>query len=226
MKKILEHTPLIVITCLLAFILLQNCRGEEYLDLQRANQIQKIDSLEFLRKKQKDSLERENLALRKIVEDSEKEIATLEKNIAKRKEQSKKDKERIKNLNNIEVAQELNTIYSTDNALATDISVDLRGDLPNRVLETIYEADACQDILTLKDSVILEQDVVIEAKDGEIENLSLMFFAAEKTINEQKTYQKIAEDNIKSLQKESRRKNYFIGAAAILGMALGTQLTK
>ena len=221
MKNILT----IIVAVLVVWLYTYNCSGQID-DSERLEQLEKIDSLAFLRQKEKDSLNKEIDSLKQTVLKSEQTITSLETEIEKRKQQAKKDKERIKNLNLIEVANELNTIYNTTDAIASDVSVNLNGSLPNRVLETIYEADECQDVLVLKDSVIFEKDIIIGAKDGEIKNLSLMFFSAEKEIEEREKYQKIAEDNIKNLQRKNKNSKYYIIGSFVGGVILGTQLVR
>jgi flagellar motility protein MotE (MotC chaperone) len=173
----------------------------------------------------------ENTTLKDLKKKSDAKIASLEDKIKDREAQGVKDKEKIKNLSLVQRAQELNKIYKTNQATATNTSVDLQGDLSQRVLETIYEADECQDIVADKDSIITEQKGIIKNSEKEAANFETMLNSAEKQIKQQKELQESADKNIDNLEKQNKKlrtkstlNKIFTGIGIGVGVFIGTQL--
>ena len=131
----------------------------------------------------------------------------------------------------VQVAQEINEIYQTNEATATDTSVDLRGNLSSRVLQTVYDADECQDIMADKDAIIAQSQVKIGVAEKENRNLSVMLTSAEEQIGKEKGLRELGEENTKNLEKQLRKvktnstlKTVFIVVSAGAGFYLGTQI--
>lgn len=87
-----------------------------------------------------------------------------------REKELKKEKEKIAKYSYTQSAQVLNTRYKTDAVKATETSVNLGEDIPNRVLSDLAEKEVCE-----KDSA--DKDKTIENKDEQIK------LEQEKTLN-------------------------------------------
>ena len=183
------------------------------------------------RVKEKDSLIGENKILEDFKEKSNVKIASLEKKIKDREAQGTKNKEKIKNLSLIQVAQEIDNIYKVNQATATKTSVNLEGDLSKRVLQTVYEAEECQDVVADKDSIIVEQKTIIVNSEKEVVNVGAMLDSAEKQIKQQKELQELVDKNINNLEKQNKKLRtkstvgkVLTGIGIIVGIILGAQL--
>lgn len=187
--------------------------------------------LEENRKKEADSLTKENQKLKEQRDKANQKIEVLLADIDRRKKQGDKDRDRIAKLEHIEVANELNNIYNTKNAVATTESVNLKNDLGNKVLQTVYDEKECQDISLIKDNVIKEKDTVISTLNGEIKNKDILLTSANKSIEGFKDLNEQASDNIKNLEKQIKKKNtsnfilkYIVVPSAVIGgFLLGSQ---
>lgn len=181
--------------------------------------------------KEKDSLIGENRILEEFKEKSNAKITSLHKKIKDREIQGTKNKEKIKNLSLIQVAQEIDNIYKVNQATATETSINLEGDLSKRVLQTVYEANECQDIVADKDNIIEEQKTIIVNSEKEVINVGIMLNSAEKQIKQQKELQELADKNINNLEKQNKKLRtkstvgkILTGIGIIGGIILGSQL--
>jgi len=237
MKK--EHY-LIVSIFLLLSLLVFKCSSDKAKGLEGEYNILKeqylrkkseISILEEKRKKESDSLGKENMKLKEQRDKANKRIEDLLVDIEKRKKQGNKDRDRIVKLEYMELAKEFNKIYNTDDAVATDISVNLNNDLGNKVLQTVYDEQECQDISLIKDSVIKEKDTIIYSLGKEIINKDIQLISANNSIIEFKELDNLAYKNIKNLEKqlENQKTSNFIlkyvivPSAAIGGFLLGSK---
>ena len=182
------------------------------------------------RVKEKDSLVGENKILEDLKEKSNAKIASLEKKIKDRENQGTKSREKIKNYSLVQVAQEIDNIYKVNQATATETSVNLEGDLSKRVLQTVYEAEECQDVVTDKDSIIEEQKTIIVNSEKEVVNVGAMLDSAEKQIKQQKELQELVDKNINNLEKQNKKLRtkstvgkILTGVGIIGGIILGVQ---
>ena len=183
------------------------------------------------RVREKDSLVGENKILEDLKEKSNAKIASLEKKIKDRENQGTKSREKIKNYSLVQVAQEIDSIYKVNQATATETSVNLEGDLSKRVLQTVYEAEECQDVVTDKDSIIEEQKTIIVNSEKEVVNVGAMLDSAEKQIKQQKELQELADKNINNLEKQNKKLRTksavgktLTGIGIIVGIILGANL--
>ena len=183
------------------------------------------------RVRERDSLVGENKILEDLKEKSNAKIASLEKKIKDRENQGTKSREKIKNYSLVQVAQEIDSIYKVNQATATETSVNLEGDLSKRVLQTVYEAEECQDVVTDKDSIIEEQKTIIINSEKEVVNVGIMLNLAEKQIKQQKELQELVDNNINNLEKQNKKLRtkstvgkILTGVGIIGGIILGIQL--
>ena len=232
----------IAIGIIILILLFLKCENNKYQQLKgeygvlkeqyktKKNEVVKIETE---RLKEKDSLNKENIILQNSQKESEQRIAELESRIKDDEAKGKKDSERIKNLSYSETAKEYNTIYQTNQAIATNNSVDLKGDLPVRVLTTVYEAVNCIQVSKKKDSVIVEQRSVITNSEKEKTNLNLQVISAEQEIEARKGLGELADkqiDNLEGQNKKLRNKNFgnkvLIAVGIIGGFLLGNSIAK
>lgn len=183
------------------------------------------------RLKEKDSLIGENKILEDFKEKSNAKIASLEKKIKDRENQGTKSREKIKNYSLVQVAQEIDSIYKVNQATATETSVNLEGNLSKRVLQTIYEAEECQDVVADKDNIIEEQKTIIVNSEKEVVNAGIMLNSAEKQIKQQKELQELADKSINNLEKQNKKLRtkstvgkILTGIGIIGGIILGANL--
>ena len=183
------------------------------------------------RVRERDSLVGENKILEDLKEKSNAKIASLEKKIKDRENQGTKSREKIKNYSLVQVAQEIDSIYKVNQATATETSVNLEGDLSKRVLQTVYEAEECQDVVTDKDSIIEEQKTIIVNYEKEVVNVGAMLDSAEKQIKQQKELQELVDKNINNLEKQNKKLRtkstvgkVLTGIGIIVGIILGANL--
>ena len=183
------------------------------------------------RVRERDSLVGENKILEDLKEKSKAKIASLEKKIKDRENQGTKSREKIKNYSLVQVAQEIDNIYKVNQATATETSVNLEGDLSKRVLQTVYEAEECQDVVTDKDSIIEEQKTIIVNSEKEVVNVGAMLDSAEKQIKQQKELQELVDKNINNLEKQNKKLRtkstvgkVLTGIGIVVGIILGAQL--
>ena len=183
------------------------------------------------RVRERDSLVGENKILEDLKEKSNAKIASLEKKIKDRENQGTKSREKIKNYSLVQVAQEIDSIYKVNQATATETSVNLEGDLSKRVLQTVYEAEECQDVVTDKDSIIEEQKTIIVNSEKEVVNVGAMLDSAEKQIKQQKELQELVDKNINNLEKQNKKLRtkstvgkVLTGIGIIVGIILGANL--
>ena len=190
-----------------------------------------VEVAETNRVRERDSLVRENKILEDLKEKSNAKIASLEKKIKDRENQGTKSREKIKNYSLVQVAQEIDNIYKVNQATATETSVNLEGDLSKRVLQTVYEAKECQDVVTDKDSIIEEQKTIIVNSEKEVVNVGAMLDSAEKQIKQQKELQELVDKNINNLEKQNKKLRtkstvgkVLTGIGIVVGIILGAQL--
>lgn len=208
----------------------------EYNILKEQYQTQKdgVKVIEDSRRKEKDSINKENKKLQEKTIQSEQRVAKLEDNIQRLKNQTQKQKEQLKNMSYVQLAQEINKEFNSNEASATNNSVDLKGDLPSKVLETVYDANECQAVVADKDEQLKEKDNQIDNTKQELKNTSSMLFSAENEIKAKDLLQENADKNIKNLEKQNNNlkvKNFlttyilpplvFIG-----GVYVGTKVVK
>ena len=235
-KKIIAGLILVVALILV----LQQCNNNKYQQLKGEYSVLKewystkkdeVLKSEEKRLKEKDSLIKRNQILKSLKDKSNKTVIILEEKIRDRKAQSKKELEKVKNLSLIQVAQKIDSVYNTNQAVATNTSVNLSGNLPNKVLSTLYENNDCKKTIVDKDNIILEQRKTISYSNEQIENTSFSLMSAEFQIREQEKLQEIGEKNIKNLEKQNKKlrtkstlSKILIPIVFIGGGYLGTQI--
>ena len=228
-----------VVLAILLILVLQQCNNNyqqlkgEYSVLKEQYSTKKDEALksEEKRLKEKDSLIKRNQILKDLKDKSTKTVIALEQKVKDRELQNKKELEKVKNLSLTQVAQKIDSVYNTNQAVATNTSVNLSGSLPNKVLSTIYEANSFKDVVVDKDSIILEQRGIIKFSNDENKNLSILAFSAENQIKKQNELQEIGEKNIKNLEKQNKKLRIKSTLTKILipigfvgGVYLGTQI--
>lgn len=212
-KKTLTQYKREIIIAVLAILLLsvwtcsnnrQKTLQGEYNILKEQYQTQKdgVKVIEESRRKEKDSINKENKKLQEETIQSEKRVAQLEDNIQSLRKQTQKQKEQLKNMSYVQLAQEINKEFNSNEASATNNSVDLKGDLPGLVLEIVYDANECQAIVTDKDKQLKEKDSQIDNTKRELKNTSVLLFSAEKEIKAKDLLQQTADKNINNLEKQ------------------------
>jgi len=98
----------------------------------------------------------------------------------------KKVKEQIKNKTLKQVADTLKVIYKTDKVVATTISVNLLGDIPNKVLSDVVEKDSLEKEIVEKDKQLENKDNIISEIEDINYNQTIMLLSAEEQIKKEK----------------------------------------
>lgn len=172
----------------------------------------------------KDSIKSENAKKEQKIKEQAKLIAESKSRIANIEKEVSKAKKIAKNKNYQAVADTLNVIFGGKNAVATTNSVNTMGSLPNQILETVIEANYCQDILKEKDVQLTAKDSMLVVKDSQIKDSSTLLFFAEKEIKKHEELNKAQTDFSKNLEKENKklRTKSFLNKILIpVGVAVG-----
>ncbi len=209
MQEVLNRYKICFFILIGLFIILsvQKCSNKELevLKKQYLAQKEQVRIIESKRTKEKDSLIRENTKLAENTKYSENKVLQLEDKVKNLKQQTQLQKEKLKNLSYEALAEEFNNQFSTEDAQATINSVELKKDLPNRVLEAVYDANECQEIVSIKDQQLKEKDSQISNTKKKLNNSSIMLDSAEKEITERKKLQELGEENIKNLESQNKK---------------------
>lgn len=230
---------ILAIVLVVLFFVARSCENNKYNQQKGENKIlekevQKAkDGLviaEQARKKQKDSISTENIRKEQKIKELEEELKNSENKVSDLNKSAQKIREKIKNMSYIKVADSLNVIYKTKNAVADDNGVDLKGDLPNKVLSSVVDANIYYYLSVEKDSQLKSKNDILQVKDQQLIDKSLLLVSAEKSLEESKQLNQVQTDFTDGLKKENkglRNKNVFnkilIG---VLGGALIYQTVK
>lgn len=192
-----------------------------------------VTTLEASRLRTKDSINSENDKRRKERKEFKKKILASAERIKQLERDNSKTKSKIKNMSLEEKAKELNETYGSKDATATSNSIDIKGVMPNLILETIADANTCSEIVKEKDGQLVIKDSLNSSLSKDNEALSLNLFSAEKSIKGFKELNQIQEELNTSLQKENKKirvKNtlntILIPVVAIISIYVGYKLAK
>lgn len=181
----------------------------------------------------KDSLKKEDVKKEQKIKELSNKVALSESKIKSLQFANQKAKEGIKNLSIIEVAKELNQTYGGNNAIAKEKSVDISGNLPYLILETISDANTCANVVKEKDVQLVAKDSMLYFKDGLIASSEFSLFLAEKTIKKHEILDKVQITLNKNLEKENKKlktksflNKILIPAGVILGAFVGYSVAK
>ncbi len=202
------------IISLLIFFSAQNCARKQMDELHGKNiilkeQVKKLQdgtaTLEQLRLKQKDSIKVENAKRQKQQKDLEQKAIASAERVKQLEKENGKTKEKIKSLSLVSVAKELNETYGGNNAVATSNSVDVKGSMPYQILETIADANTCNEIVKEKDVQISVKDSLNSSLKEDKNAISISLFSAEKSIKSYQDLNQAQTDLNNSLQKENKK---------------------
>lgn len=148
----------------------------------------------------------------------------LDSQIAREKE-LKKEKEKIANYSYTQSAQVLNERYKTDAVKATETSVNLEKDIPNKVITELVEKDVCIENSADKDKTIENKDeeIKLEKEKTLSANLKTASVQAEKELLKDglqtaEEINKKSEKQIKSLKTKNFISKVLVVAAFIGGI--------
>ncbi len=235
--------PILAIIIIILFLSVKSYVNKHQLILQGENKVLKeqvqtlkdgVEISEQNRRREKDSITKVFDKKQKEIEDLSKKVLQSEKKIAYLTNKNIKNKERIAKLTHKESAKEFNDIYNTNNAKATYTGVELQKDLPNLVLETISDANYCQEVVAEKDNQIEAKNEQLKLKDEQIEEQSILLNSAEKEIEQRKLLENAQNNLIDTQQKENNKlktnkwlDNYILKPLIFVGgVYLGTQIVK
>ena len=146
----------------------------------------------------------------------------LDSQIAREKE-LRKEKERVAKYTYAQSAQVLNERYKTDAVKATDTSVNLSKDIPNKVITELVEKDACEENSADKDLTIINKDeqIKLEQEKTLSANLKTASVQAEKELLKDglqtaEEINKKSEKQIKSLKTKN-----FVNKILVVGGIIG-----
>jgi len=235
----MENKNLIRIGAVIAFALLLTlvtCQRNNLTKLQK-NQIvleEKIktaeDGLKILeesRLREKDSLLALNEKAEKVKDSLEKEVEKSKDRVKQLQKSRKKVKEQIKNKTLKQVADTLKVIYKTDKVVATDTSVNLLGDIPNKVLSDVVEKDSLEKEIVEKDKQLENKDNIISEIEDINYNQTIMLLSAEEQIKKEKENSNLKDqlnNNLKKQLKQPKIGNLLIGVG--IGVIGGIILTR
>jgi len=190
--------------------------AEDGLKIFEESRLREKDSLLTLNEK----AEKEKDSLKKEVEKSKDRVKQLQKS-------RKKVKEQIKNKTLVQVADTLKVIYKTDKVEATNTSVNLLGDIPNKVLSDVVEKDILEKEVAEKDKQLEDKDKIIAEQDDINFNQATMLISAEEQIEKEKENSQLKDKLNKNLKKQLKQPkigNLLIGVG--IGVIGGIILTR
>ena len=126
----------------------------------------------------KDSIRFENAKKEQKIKELSNKIASSEGKVRHLQANNAKTKKEIKNLNLVGVARELNNTYGGNNATAKEKSVDVAGNLPYQILETVADANTCADVVKEKDAQLNAKDSMLVVKDSQLKDSSTLLFSS------------------------------------------------
>jgi hypothetical protein len=157
------------------------------------------------RLREKDSLLALNEKSQKEIEKLKKENKKSEQKVKDLKKSRKKIKKQVENKTLAQVADTLRTIYKTDKVVATDISVNLLGNIPNKVLSDIVEKDSLEKEVAEKDKQLENKDNVISELEDINFNQTTMLISAEEQIKKEKENSELKDKLNKNLTKQVKK---------------------
>lgn len=232
-----KKTFYIVITVFIVLLLiagkcqsdsLAKLKGEQAVtesQLETANN--KLANYESERQKTKDSINEENEKHQKTIDSLKNKNIESAKKVKDLNNKLKKDKEKIKNMSYKAIADTMNVIYKTDKVLATDISVNMGGDIPNKVVSDIAEKNSLTKTVSEKDKQLFNKDIEILKLTKISDNNEKLFQEAEKNLyleKESSELKDVLNDNLKSQLKKPKVGNILIGVG--IGVIGGILIAK
>lgn len=179
------------------------------------------------RLREKDSLLALNEKSQKEVDSLKKENQKSEQKVKDLKKSRKKIKKQIENKTLAQVADTLRTIYKTDKVVVTETSVNLLGNIPNRVLSDVVEKDSLEKEVAEKDKQLENKDNIISELEDINFNQTIMLISAEEQIKKEKENSNLKDKLNKNLNKQLKKPkigNLLIGVGiGVVGGILITQ---
>jgi hypothetical protein len=157
------------------------------------------------RLREKDSLLALNEKSQKEIDSLKKENEKSEQKVKDLKKSRKKIKKQVENKTLVQVADTLRTIYKTDKVVATDISVNLLGNIPNKVLSDIVEKDSLEKEVAEKDKQLENKDNIISELEDINFNQTTMLISAEEQIKKEKENSELKDKLNKNLTKQVKK---------------------
>ena len=232
-KNLIRIGAVVAVALLLTLV---TCQRNSLTKLQKEQVVleEKIKTAEDGLKIFEESRLREKDLLLVLNEKSQKEIDSLKKENEKSKEtvrqiqkSRKKVKQQIKNKTLAQVADTLKVIYKTDKVEATDTSVNLSGDIPNKVLSDVVEKDSLEKEVAEKDKQLENKDNIISELEDINFNQTTMLISAEEQIKKEKENSELKDKLNKNLNKQLKKPkigNLLIGVGlGVIGGILITQ---
>lgn len=170
-----------------------------------------------------DSLSAEDAKKDKRIEELAKSNKRLLDNQIAREKELRKEKEKVAKYTYAQSAQVLNERYKTDAVKATDTSVNLSKDIPNKVITELVEKDACEKDSADKDATIINKDeqIKLEQEKTLSANLKTASVQVEKGLLKDglqtaEEINKKSEKQIKSLKTKN-----FVNKILVVGGIIG-----
>lgn len=232
MKEIFNRYKYIlaVIFIVLLFFTAKSCENNKFNQLKGENKILKeqvekakdgTKVAESENSRLKDSIKKETAEKEAKIKDLQEKLIKSQNTITQLQISAEKTKEKVKNMTYKAVADTLNKIYKTDNAVADSSGVTLKGNLPNLVLSSVVDAETYKYLYAEKDNQLKVKDDILLIKDSQLKDSSILLISAEKKAETYKELSEIQSEFIKNLEKENKslkRKSIFdkliIGTAA------------
>lgn len=144
---------------------------------------------------QKDSLQKENDSLDSEIKELHKNNITLKNKIIAAKEQTKQEREKVKNYNFEQLAGWLATKYKLPESVSSnDTSVTMSGTLPAKVVDDLIVKDELSSTVESQKQELKNKDEEISDKDKKLLNKDLEIASGEASINLMKETQKTSDD--------------------------------
>lgn len=178
----------------------------------------------------KDSIRLEDIKAKEKLKNLQEQKTASEDRVKLLELEAKKAKDKVKDMNLVQVAQSLNEIYGGNNAIATSNSVETKNSLPYQLVETAIEANSAKDIIKEKNQQLVNRDSVISVKDSQLKNSALSLSSAEKSLEASRELNQLQTNLNNDLEKQNKKlktKNFFdkiiIPLAAVAGYFIGNR---
>lgn len=214
MNKVIKY-GLVLVVLLVTFMSVKSCinnqqkilQGENSQLLKQVEQLkEKTVIVEEERVKQRDSLNQQISKKEGSIKSLSVQVAQSRSRLKNLQKENEQNKVRVRQLESYKLlADEYNEIYETKSAVATDKGVELQKDLPYLVLEGLFDAMHCQEVVEEKDKQLSLTNTQLEYRESQLDYKDLIIADSEYSLQAHKALIEAQENLTNGLQRENKK---------------------